>query len=315
MIARSLPNRRPTFQAPASSGWARFGLAALIAAHAAADVWIALEARSSLGLKGFWVFPLVAGGVACGQAVLLGQLLLLGRRRFVLRISLVAGWFALLYYLARPIFTSVGGPRAAIYDDLASIAAPFILAALSTLIHVACGRRIRLRSACANFAEREAFQFSLWQLFTLTLFSAVALAVVRFARETNDITSDAMLFFWLFPLLNAFVLLPLLSPWAALGAKHAGRRCLAIVLLALVSGVSPAFVGKATATTYGMLAGPLVLQSLVVTGSLLIARWLGYRFVSRNSFESRTRIYRYPRRFSAMFPLALARTLPRPRTS
>lgn len=297
MIARSLPKRRPTFEAPASSGRVRFGLAALIAAHTIADVLIAQAARSSLGFKEFWLYPFLAGGVTYGQAVLLAQLLLLGRGRAVLRILLVAAWFALLYYLASPIFTSVGGPSAAGYEKLAIIAVPFLLSALSTLIHVAGGRRIRFRDPDANLGNREGFQFSLWQLFALTLAAAATLAVFRFARETFEETSDALMFFWIFPLLHAFATLPMLSPWAALGDKHAGRRCLALMLMAIICGIGPAFIGKAPARAYAMFTGPLVLQSLVVTGTLLVARWLGYRLVSSNSYESRTRIHRYPPRF------------------
>ncbi|HUY89281.1 MAG TPA: hypothetical protein VMV10_11145 [Pirellulales bacterium] len=291
MIARNL-----AVAAPASPGWPRFGLTALIAAHVAADVLIAHATRSSLGFQGFWVYPFLAGGVTCGQAVLLAQFVFLARGRASLRMLLVAGWFALLYYLASPIFRSVAGPGAANYQNMAFVGVPFVLSALLPLAHCVLGRRIEPRDASPSLVEREAFQFSLGQIFSLTLAAAIVLAVVRFARETISVPSEVIWYFGIFPLLHAFVLLPLLSPWAALGAKHPGWRCLALVLMAIVCGVGPAFIGKATAPVYGMVAGPLVLQSLVVTGTLLVARWIGYRFVSGEPIESSTRIHRPPPR-------------------
>ena len=278
-----------------SPDWRRTGLAVLIAAHATADVLIAHATRSSLGFKEFWLYPFLAAGVTCGQAVLLAQFLFLARGRASLRMLLVAGWFGLVYYLGSPTVRSVGGPGS-VSEAAAVMAAPFLLSALLPLAHRVLGRRIEPRDASASLVEREAFQFSLGQIFALTLAAAIVLAVVRFARETISVPSEVILYFGIFPLLHAFVLLPLLSPWAALGAKHPGWRCLAIVLMAVVCGVGPAFIGKAAARFYGMLAGPLVLQSLVVTGTLLVARWLGYRFVSGESFESRRRIHRYPPR-------------------
>lgn len=280
MFARSGVGGSSATETVASPRGPGLGVLALIAAHATADVLIAHAARSSLGFREFWVYPFVAAGVTCGQAVLLAQFLLLVRGWLSLRVLLAAGWFAMLYCLASPIFTSVGGAGSASYQNLAFIGVPFVVAALTLLIHLAGGRRICLRSADANLAEREAFQFSLWQMFALTLAAAAALAVLRFARQTFDPTSDALIFFWLFPLLHAFAALPLLSPWAALGEKHAGRRCLALALMAVVCGVGPLFIGKAPARTYAMITGPLVLQSLVVIGTLLVARCLGYRFVS-----------------------------------
>ena len=160
------------------------------------------------------------------------------------------------------------------------MAVPFVLCTITVFMHRASGRRIELQSADANVAEREAFQFSLGQIFALTLAAASVLAVVRFAREALSSPPDVILYCGILPLMHAFVILPVLSPWAALGSKHAGRRCLVLVLLAVVCGVAPAFIGKATSQVYGMLAGPLVLQSLVVTSTLLVARRIGYRFVS-----------------------------------
>ena len=284
MSARSRTNDSPAIAAVASPGGAYFGLLALIAAQVAADVLIAYAARSSLGFQGFWVYAFVAAGVAFGQAVLLAQFLTLARGCVSLRALLAAGWFAMMYCLASTIFRSVGGPGAAVFKNLFPIALPFSLSALTLLIHLAGGRRICLRGADANLAEREAFQFSLWQMFALTLAAAAVLAVLRFARDAIGETSDALALFGLFPLLHAFAVLPLLSPWAALGAKHAGRRCLALLLMAIACGVGPLFIGKAPARAYAMLAGPLVLQSLIVIGTLLVARWLGYRFVSGTSF-------------------------------
>jgi hypothetical protein len=309
MIARGRTNDTPEIEAVASPRRARFGVLVLIAAHVVADVLIGRAARSSLGFREFWVYPFLAAGVTCGQAVLLAQFLLLARGWLSLRVLLAAGWFAMLYYLASPIFQSVGGPSAARFENLFPFALAFILSALMMLIHLAGGRRIQLRDADPNLADHEGFQFSLWQLFALTLAAAATLAVLRFARETFDQTSDALIFFWLCPLLHAFAALPLISPWAALGEEHPGRRCLTLVLLAIICGIGPVFIGKAPARTYGIFTGPLVLQSLIVIGTLLVARWLGYRFVSSKGQQlRRSRLFR-------VFAPPRESKRPRPRTS
>jgi len=153
----------------------------LIAAHATADVLIACAARWFLGLKEFWVFPFVAGGVECGQAVLLAQFLFLGTGRAGARALLAAAWFALVYLLAKPIVANVGGPGAA-SEVAAVLAVPCFLSALPALIHLAGGRRIRPRDTSTNQPEHATFQFPLRRLFALTLAAAIVLAIVRFGR-------------------------------------------------------------------------------------------------------------------------------------
>ncbi len=220
----------------------------------------------------------VAAGLAWGQAVLLGQFLLLGTERPVLRTLLAAGWFALLIYLGEPGFAAIGGANP-LAGGCLFLGVPFGCSAAIAASRRPRGCRIRLQDSVLADRDCEAFQFSLRHLFALTLVAAVVFAVVRWASDAIEETSQVILLFGLLPLANVFLLLPLLGPWAALGARHPGWRCDAVILFALVSAVGPVFIGKANSQTYWMLVCPAVLPSLVVLGSLRIARSIGYRYV------------------------------------
>lgn len=267
MIARALPADPP------HSHWPGCILFSLIAVHFAATAFVAQAVVSLLGLQEFQVVAPVAAGLAWGQAVLLGQFLLLGDRRPALRIMLAVGWFGLADYLGGPAFNALFPPGA--LGSCLFLGLPFSFSAA-----IAMGRRARgCRISRSRENHYETFQFSLRHLLLLTLLVAVALATVRFARETVEETSDVILLFGLWAPISVFLILPLFGPWAALSAGHPGFKCSALILFCFISAAGPAFVGKAKALTYWMLICPFALPSLAVVGSLLIARLAGYRYM------------------------------------
>lgn len=252
-------------------------LVALIATHFAAALFAVKTTDRLLGLQELPVVVPVVVGLLWGQAILLGQFLVLAATRPVVRILLTTSWFVLVMFLAQPFFRATGGHDAFV-GCCVFLATPFVFSAMLSAARLGAGFRVRLCDPQLEHGDGNALRFSLRSLFALTFLMAVALAGVRLARDTVEETAQALLF-GLVPAAEVFVLLPLLSLWAALGDKHVGRRSIALTVFAVAAVVGPLFIGRAKPPTYWMLGCPAVLPSVVVLGSLLIVRVIGYRYV------------------------------------
>jgi hypothetical protein len=271
MIARiSFTGATPS---PARPRWA---LAWLMAAHVAADIAIAHVTIASLGLEAFGVVGPFALGFVWGQAALLGQFLLLGSRRPVLRSLLVATWVGLVFYLGEPAFRAMGAPSG-VFGGCFFIGVPLFCSAIVSMLPRQRGQRIVLSDGRGR-ADRDALQFSLRQLFKLIAWAAIMLATMRLTVQAfEDSAWWLILFFGLAPLTNALVLQVWLSPVVVLGGEHPAWGSAGLLSLAVVSALVPLVLCQAGASIYWGIACPVVVQSLVVLGSLWIARGVGYR--------------------------------------
>lgn len=294
MIARSLPvaDRAPAPQARRR----RLPLAGLFAVHLASALLGAELLTTFLGRKELEIVGPFALGFVCGQAVLLGQFLLLGTRHPALRTVLAVVWFGLIAFLGRSTFRAIGLPNALV-GGCFIFGVPLLCSSAICMALRQQGWRIALHDPRANAVDREAFQFSLRRLFTLTFLAAILLACMRVAREAIDSDALVILLFGGLPLAMAFAFLPWIAPWAALGARHATWRCAATLFIALASAVIPAFIGEASLKTCWSLVCPVVTQSLIVIGTLAIARTIGYRYTYDPSLAAYARIRYYPPRF------------------
>jgi hypothetical protein len=269
MIARiSFTGATPS---PARPRWA---LAWLMAAHVAADIAIAHVTIASLGLEAFGVVGPFALGFVWGQAALLGQFLLLGSRRPVLRSLLVATWVGLVFYLGEPAFRAMGAPSG-VFGGCFFIGVPLFCSAIVSMLPRQRGQRIVLSDGRGR-ADRDAFQFSLRQLFKLISWAAIVLAAMRLTAQAFE-DSAWLILFGVAPLTNALVLQVWLSPVVVLGGEHPAWGSAGLLSLAVVSALVPLVLCQAGASIYWGIACPVVVQSLVVLGSLWIARAVGYR--------------------------------------
>jgi hypothetical protein len=221
----------------------------------------------------FVVFPIVVG-LLWGQAILLGQFLVLGAKWPLLRICLAASWFALVIHLAQPFFRAVspsmgGNPLPAL------LLIPLVFSALLAAGRRLGGVRIGFDPGPSPHHD-DSLRFSLRQIFCLTLLAAVALAGVRLGRDTIEGEPQAILF-GLLPAAHVLVVLPGLSLWAALGGRHPVLRSALLALFGLASIVGPLFIARVQPQTYWKLGWPIVSASLVVMASLLIVRAVGWR--------------------------------------
>ena len=294
MIARSLPvaDRAPAPQAPRR----RFALAGLFAVHLASAVLGAEFLTTYLGRIELDIVGPFALGFVCGQAVLLGQFLPLGTRHPALRTVLVVVWFGLITFLGRSTFRAIGTPNAIVGGCL-TFGVPLLCSAALCMARRQQGWRIAIRDPRSNAVDHEAFQFSLRRLFRLTFWIATLLACMRVAREAIDSDAIVILLFGGLPLAMAFALLPRIALWAALGARHATWRCASTLFIAMASAVIPAFIGEASLKTCWSVVCPVVTQSLIVIGTLAIARTIGYRYTYDPSLAAYARIRYYPPRF------------------
>ncbi|HVC93304.1 MAG TPA: hypothetical protein VND64_06410 [Pirellulales bacterium] len=245
----------------------------LIGLHFIASAFAVEAVVGLLGLQElFVVFPIVVG-LLWGQAILLGQFLVLGARRPLLRIGLAASWFALVIYLAQPFFRAVspsmgGNPLPAL------LLVPLVFSAL-----LAAGRRlggVRIGFDPGPSPHHDRLRFSLRQMFCLTLLAAVALASVRLGRDTIEGEPQAIVL-GLLPAAHVLVVLPGLSLWAALGGRHPVLRSELLTLFGLASIVAPLYIARVQPQTYWTLGWPIVTASLVVIVSLLMVRAVGWR--------------------------------------
>jgi hypothetical protein len=247
--------------------------AVLIALHFVVSAYAVQSVVGLLGLQElFVVFPIVVG-LLWGQAILLGQFLVLGARWPPLRTCLAASWFAMVLYLAQPFFRVVSVPMGG--NPLpALLAMPLVFSAL-----LALGRRlggVRMAFCPGPLQHDDRLRFSLRQLLCLTLLAAVALAGVRLGRDTID-EEPQVIVLGLLPAAHILLVLPGLSLWAALGGRRPGLRSAALGLFGLASVVGPLFIGRVRPQTYWKLGWPVLMASLVVMASLLIVRALGWR--------------------------------------
>ena len=255
----------------------------LIGLHFVLSVFAVRTVVGLIALQEFpVVFPIVVG-LLWGQAILLGQFLVLATTWPLLRIGLVAGWFALVICLAEPFFRVVspameGNPLPAI------LAMPLVFSALLAVGRRLGGARIALSGGLLN---DDRLRFSLRQVFALTLLAAVALAGVRLGRDTIEGDPQELFVLGLLPAAYILFILPGLSLWAALGGRHPALRSVALALFGLASIVAPLFIGRVRPQTYWKFGWPVVMASLVVIGSLLIVRAIGWRcYVSDRSISS-----------------------------
>jgi hypothetical protein len=259
----------------------RIGLAALIAAHLAADVLAAWIVRAFLGRQEFEIVGPAALGLLGAQGVLLAhRYSLVNDRRSNFEVIGALSWLGLIVYLGAPAFRATGAPNA--FSGLLFFQLPLLCTGLIDMLLCKRGYAITRCDAHTTSAGVDAFQFSLWQLFAVLSGAAVVLALARLARTIIDSPAVAAALFGILPLASALGLVPLLAPWAALGARRPVPRCIALNLLAVFSALTPAFVGKATLWVTCMIVSPVITQALVVTGSLLAVRRIGYRFVDRS---------------------------------
>lgn len=272
MIARNSP---PV--ARASVPRRCYGLAGLIAGHLVAAVFTARVISSLVGVQEFSYSAPPALGLAWGQATLLGQFLLLGTGRPLLRTSIVAGWFALIMHFGGPAVRATAVPN----DFFGACFVAGVPLCCSMMIGMAArdrGCRILVQNGSAQVGKREVFQFSLRQLFKMTLCVAIALGLMRFVLEILGNSEWLILVFGIPPLANVLLWLPRLSLTAALGSRHPGWRSAAMLSLAIAS-TCPLLGFDMEMETLWMLVSPVIVQSLVVIASLLVARSVGYRFV------------------------------------
>lgn len=266
-----------TARAPARS---RLLLACLMVAHLAADIAIGLGTSASLGLREFGVVGPIAVGLVWGQAVLLGQVLLLWTGMPILRTSLVAAWLALTFSLGDPAFRALGFPSG-VAGGCFFVGVPLFCSVIIAVTLRGRGCRIISPNSRARHADHDVLRFSLRQLFKLTSWAAVVLAITRITCQAFENSPWwLILFFGLPALINAFALQAWLSPWAVLSGQHAVCRSAALQSLAIASLLPLLLIGKADASTCWAIACPIVVQSCVVVGTLGLIRAIGYRSVT-----------------------------------
>ena len=274
----------------------RIGLAALIAAHVAADLLAAWSARAYLGRQEFEIVGPVAVGLLGAQGVLLAhRYSLIHDRRSKLEVIGALSWLGLIMYLGAPAFRAIGAPSASF--GMLFFQIPFLCTGAIDMLLCNRGYAIEFFDAPPTRACADVFQFSLRQVFIFISGGAFVLALARLARTIIDSPAVAAALFGILPLASVLALVPLLAPWAALGARHPALRCLGLNSLAVSCALAPAFIGKATLWATWIVVSPVVTQSLVVTGTLLVVRRIGYRFTRSETFASRTQIRRYPTRY------------------
>jgi hypothetical protein len=252
--------------------------AALIAAHFAAAVFAVQATVGLLGLQELRIILPVVVGLLWGQAILLGQFLVFGGKWPILRLLLAAVWFTAVIGFAQPLFRATGGQDALTASCL-FLAMPLVFSVLIAAGRWTSGVRVTRYDPKSKHRDDEALRFSLRQLFGLMLLTAVPLAGVRLARDRFGDAFELVLLFGLLPAVEVVVVLPLVSLWAALGGKHPALRSAALTLVGLASVVGPLYIGKAKLQTYWTLGWPVVLPAVVVLGSLLVVRAIGYRYV------------------------------------
>jgi hypothetical protein len=252
--------------------------AVLIAAHFVASVFAVQTVVGLIALRELpVVFPIVVG-LLWGQAILLGQFLVLGGTWLLLRTGLAVSWFAAVIYLAQPFFRAVVIPAMGGNPLPAILAMPLVFAVLWTGWRRLGGVQIVLRQGpLPSVDDGNDLRFSLRRMFALTLLAAVALACARIGRDTIHEQSQAIML-GLLPAAHILVVLPWVALWAALGGKHPLVRSSSVALFGLVSIVGPLFIGRVQPQSYWKLGWPVVMATLVVIASLLIVRAIGWRY-------------------------------------
>lgn len=251
--------------------------AVLIAPHLLAAAYAIQSVVDLIALRElFFVFP-IAVGLLWGQAILLGQFVVLGTRWPLLRIGLAACWFALVIYLAQPFFRTVIIPSMGVNPLPAMLAMPLVISAFWAVGRRLGGVRI-VRSAGPSQATDDSndLRFSLRQIFALTLLAAIALAGVRVGRDSIEGAPQTILL-GLLPAAHILVVLPALSLWAALGGRRPIRRSVSLALFGLASVIGPLYIGRVQPVSYWKFGVPVVMASLVVLASLLVVRAIGWR--------------------------------------
>lgn len=273
-LAADRPSRGTRILAEVSkSGVALFsGVALLAAAHAALDL-VACHFGSPLSLQpNPDLIAITLLGIALGQATLLALFLSLAPAPFWRRLAGVVAGGA---FMAK-VF---GGALCSPFWEVGLVV--FTGAPFGAVAIVGCLARLRglqCRRLCSHEPPgSQALRFTLRDIFAVTTAAGVFLGALRLLRELLGEPSLVVLFLGLLPLAAGTLIQPALALWATLTPGPPLRRCAAIVPITFICGVAPPFVGKATIGVYYTVLAPLAIQAVLLLGSLLTVRTLGFR--------------------------------------
>lgn len=263
-----------------ASGKTRWRLKALVAAHLLASTALVSE-HFIPGYINYLPLMWSVASLWIAQSILLAFWAGMANQSAILRFAGAA--MGVLYLASWRLLGAVAAPRSrelptmdVLTDSIINVAPLGAVVLVFTAIFWAARRWVvdlRLTSAAERASQPEHYQFSIRRVLIITTVAAVVLAMMR---SKSDQVLDIV----------AFIINAVCAAWAALAIGPVKLRLGLVLCLAVLLGAAVAFEGMRSPGELPWWLSPafaafMVLPSVIIVASLLVARSCGYRLVAR----------------------------------